>query len=438
MSWINKRKTRRGDRWDARVYLGGEQGSIYKTCNTKGEADTWARAQETRKDKGDHLIADKRTLAQYLSAWLTLKSEGAVKDRSETRRAIGPRTMDDYRRGLTEWIIAPEKKELRRVGHIRIDRVTYTTLNSLYESMRKFTTVGTIKKLNRLLGQAFVGAVKIGVLARNPADFADVPQVAAGSDESDDEDGASSSSSMTVEQTKQFLTAARTAAEAEERDGLPHLVPERCWSALWHVLACCGLRPGEAFALKWADVTWAEGTEAASLKVNHNLVRVRGVAGYQLRKPKTKSGKRTVPLIPEAAEELRRWRIQQKRQRLLAGAKWSDKDFVFTTSKGTPLHGARRSFERVCARAELGEWGEEPKREHASGPLKARKFISAFRIYDLRHTFGTLLVASGVPLNVVAALMGHTNAVLILSIYGHALPNQTQDAPRKLGALLFA
>lgn len=436
MSWVNKRKTRRGERWDARVYTGGEKPYLYKTFKTEADAKRWGREQETRKDKGDRPTADKRTFAQYLGAWLKLKEEGAVKDRSKTLRAVGPRTMDDYRRALTEWIIEPKHKDLPRVGLKRLDAVTYHTLESLYESMRQFTTLGVIRRLNRLLGQAFVEAERKGILSRNPASLANVPQVSAPNGEGGDEDaddGDSSAKAMTPEEANQFLKAARELAEEQERSENQGLIPQRCWSALWHVLLGTGLRPGEAFALTWPDID----PEFENVNVRRNLVRVRGTSGYQLRKPKTKKARRTVPLIPHAAEELKRWRIQQKRQRLFAGPKWADHDFIFTTSLGGPLYGARRSFKCVCARAGLGVWGEEPKRVHASGPLPARQFTPAFRIYDLRHTFVSLLLMDGHPVNVVAELVGHEQASFTIAKYGHALPKQTKQAAIKLEAVLF-
>jgi integrase len=162
------------------------------------------------------------------------------------------------------------------------------------------------------------------------------------------------------------------------------------------------------------------------------------VKGYRLEKPKTKKSKRTVPLPESSAEELKRWRIQQKRQAAwFAGPERQDLGFVFTTSKGTPLHGARRSFERVCARAGLGKWGEEPKREHATGPLPARKFTPAFRIYDLRHTFATLALANGVPVNVVSDWLGHENPAFTYAKYGHALKKDTQAAVVTMEGVLF-
>lgn len=110
---------------------------------------------------------------------------------------------------------------------------------------------------------------------------------------------------------------------------------------------------------------------------------------------------------------------------------------MFRTNKGTRLHSARRSFERVCAKAGLGAWGPEPQRVKATGPLPAREFTPAFRIYDLRHTYVSLLLMHGVPVNVVADLAGHEKASFTIARYGHALPKQRREATEKLETLLF-
>lgn len=237
---------------------------------------------------------------------------------------------------------------------------------------------------------------------------------------------------MNREQADGFLAAARIIAEKQEAAG-ESLMPERCWSALWHVMLGGGLRPGEAFALQWGDLD----ETAKAVQVRRNLVRVRGTRGYLLLKPKTKKSRRTVPLPASAWQELTRWRTVQKRQRLLAGEGWQDLGFVFTTSKGGPLHGARRSFERVSATAGLGEWGPEPAREHLTGPLPARPFTAGFRIYDLRHTYVTLLLLNGVPVNVVADPAGHENAAFTVARYGHSLKQRADEATKKLESLLF-
>lgn len=426
---IKKRQTKRRVVWDVRVYVGWpDQPYLYKTFKSETEAKTWKREQETRKDKGDRPSADKRTLGQYLSQWLKLKADGAVIDRHMRKKPIGPRTLDDYRRLAEDWIVKPDenKKGLHRIGHLRVDAITYHKLNALYESMREFTTVGTIKKLNRFLGQCFVELEKKGTLGRNPCDWTNVPALKK----------RVVSKSMEPDEAEEFLRRARELAEAQEaEEDREYQVPARCWSALFHVLVGTGLRPGECFALKWSEVD--DNDLSPRVIVKHNLIRVRGTKGYKLDDPKTERAKRTVPLLPSVVKELKAWRTMQKRQRLNAGAEWESHDFVFTTSVGSPLHGARRAFERVCAKAGLGVWLEEPKREHATGPVKAREFDPAFRIYDLRHTFGTNALAKGIPVNVVADWMGHDDPAFTYARYGHALKSSQKESVAKLQAAFF-
>jgi len=127
--------------------------------------------------------------------------------------------------------------------------------------------------------------------------------------------------------------------------------------------------------------------------------------------------------------------------RRIAGDAWQAHGFVFTASEGQPLQGARASWERVCAKAGLGELKPEIdkgawRKLHPHGPLPKRRFRPAFRIYDLRHTFATQLVANGVPLHVVAKLLGHSpNSVMLLKRYLHASPDQRAGAVQTLDVL---
>src|SRR2546426_1385664 len=376
-------------RWRIQVYLGRHPETRkhqFKsiTRDTLKDVEKEARKWETKKDTHEPITTDKRTLAEYLTGWLALKERGAVADRNGRKKRIGPRTLDDYRRLLTDWLLKPKHADLPLVGRVRLDKVTFETLNTLYRAMEQVTVVGTVKKLNVLLGQVFHEAQQKGILARNPAEWTNVPQE--DDAEGDDEDAAAKA--MDPEQAARFLMVARAFADAQGDD--LYAMPERCWSALWHVLLGGGLRPGEAFALRWDDVH----ETAKAVQVRHNLVRIRGVKGYELRKPKTKKSRRVVPLPESAWKELMLWKkVQRWSQQRVAGEEWQDLGFVFTTSKGTPLHGARRSFERVSKKADLGEWGPEPKRtEGQPGPLPARQFKPAFRIYDLRPSFRTLLL----------------------------------------------
>lgn len=52
------------------------------------------------------------------------------------------------------------------------------------------------------------------------------------------------------------------------------------------------------------------------------------------------------------------------------------------------------------------------------------------RFHDLRHTHGSLLIAEGVPVNVVSERLGHTHIAHTLQTYQHVLPGIQADAAR--------
>ena len=54
------------------------------------------------------------------------------------------------------------------------------------------------------------------------------------------------------------------------------------------------------------------------------------------------------------------------------------------------------------------------------------------RPYDLRHAFGTEMVAAGVDIGTVAKLMGHSNPMMLLSNYQYVMDRQKRDAVESL------
>ena len=66
----------------------------------------------------------------------------------------------------------------------------------------------------------------------------------------------------------------------------------------------------------------------------------------------------------------------------------------------------------------------------------ARK-LNTLRLYDLRHSCATLLLAAGENPKVVSERLGHASIVLALDIYSHVLPSMQQAATDKLERILF-
>jgi len=74
---------------------------------------------------------------------------------------------------------------------------------------------------------------------------------------------------------------------------------------------------------------------------------------------------------------------------------------------------------------------ESPVLTHHEEALKGAKPKSRFRLYDLRHTFGSRPAMAGVELATLKELMGHSN-ISITMRYVHPTPEHKQEALRKL------
>ena len=68
---------------------------------------------------------------------------------------------------------------------------------------------------------------------------------------------------------------------------------------------------------------------------------------------------------------------------------------------------------------------------------KAAK-LPPMRLHDLRHTHGTLLVASGVHPKVVQERLGHHSSAFTMDTYAHAMPAMQVEAASRLAALVGA
>jgi integrase len=147
-----------------------------------------------------------------------------------------------------------------------------------------------------------------------------------------------------------------------------------------------GIRTEEARALRWDHVN----LDAASIAVWRS-VRLGGDT-------KTSKSRRTLGLPKAAVEALHEHRVRQDEEKLAAGELWRDHNLVFTTAVGTELDAAnvRRYFRGICKAAGIGD-GWTPR--------------------ELRTSFVSLLSASGVPVEEIARLAGHSSSRTTEVIY---------------------
>ena len=134
-----------------------------------------------------------------------------------------------------------------------------------------------------------------------------------------------------------------------------------------------GMRLGEILSLKWCHID-----------INSNTIHILD----------TKNGsKREMPINEQVKTAL----IRTRKNPLSA--------YVFCNEKGDPVKDIRKSFFTA---------------------LKKSGIVS-FRFHDLRHTFASQLVMSGVDLNTVRELMGHKSLEMTLR-YSHLSPDHKKRA----------
>jgi integrase len=181
-------------------------------------------------------------------------------------------------------------------------------------------------------------------------------------------------------------------------DGIGKLIAaaDETWRPLLATAVFTGLRQSELLGLTWADVD----LEGGYLKVRKQLDR----SGARVA-PKTPKAVRDVEMFPALVKLLR-----EHKERAFASGWAKASDYVFTTRLGRPLR------HRNVARSALD-------------PALERTALPEMRWHDLRHTFASMLIAQGRYDVFIARQLGHANANITRSIYGH-LFDQAEHAER--------
>jgi integrase len=82
----------------------------------------------------------------------------------------------------------------------------------------------------------------------------------------------------------------------------------------------------------------------------------------------------------------------------------------------------------------------EPVHPHAISQaferIARRSGSPVIRLYDVRHTNGTLLIKAGGPVKVVSARPGHATPSLTIDSYQHVLPGMQAEAARTFESLV--
>lgn len=353
----------------------GKRRQIWRKAENKSDAKEMAkRMQRELEDYGDTVLTGDRIT---LNQYLDQWLQSAAKPR------LSERTYIDYEELLRRYV-RPE------LGRKTLSNLRPLDIQALYSGMQdRSLSARTVRYTHAVLSSAFKQAVRWRMLVQNPASLVELPK-----------QSRKEMQALSPNDAGRFLKAA-----AEDR-----------YSLLFSIALVTGMRPEEYLALQWKDVD----LQRRYMTVQRTLVWRRSGGGWYFGAPKTSRSRRNIPLPSGVIQALMDHKRKQAEERLKAGPKYHNHDLVFTTKEGGPLMSRnilRRHFKPVLKRAGLPE---------------------SIRLYDLRHSCATLLLAANENPKVVSERLGHASISLTLDTYSHILPSMQQGATEKLDKLLFA
>jgi integrase len=182
--------------------------------------------------------------------------------------------------------------------------------------------------------------------------------------------------------------------EAEVEKVLTHIEGDR-YAIAWH-LALAGLRLGEICGLRWSDID----LKANTLAVENTRLQ-RGKKHIE-KAPKSRAGRRELPLPDHLIVELKATRKIQATDRLKLGEAYVASGYVVVNEAGEALtpNAVESRWARVLVAAEV---------RHR-------------RLHDARHTCGTLMHLKGVPIALISAWLGHASKAFTMQTYVNPKP----------------
>ena len=349
-------------RWEARYTFGIDPGTgkqIQKSVYGKTQKEV---AQNLRQitaeiDAKTYVAPCKLSVAEWMAVWAQDYLVG-----------IKASTAYLYKRTI-ELYIEPH------LGHIRLDTLNAHTVQHFYNELAKPSkpdaaplSAKPIKNIHGVLHKALQQAVLLNYIRYNPTTACVLPKI--------------------VKKEIHPLTDQQTAQLLNLLKGSKYEIPLT-------VDLFTGLREGELLGLIWDCVDFEKGT----ILVNKQLRRSQRKGGTYYFSPPKNNKSRTITPAPYVMKLLQAQKVQQARQRLMAGPAWEDSGLVFTNEFGRYIsyRAIFDSFKRIVKRIGLSD----------------------ARIHDLRHTYAVNCIRAGDDIKTVQSNLGHATAAFTLDVYGH-------------------
>ena len=351
-------KQRSNGKYELRFTVDGKRYSVY------GDTPTECKAKEIQKrqDIAEGITGNNCTLNSYFNEFIRQKTQ-----------SIKAQTIRGYKTAYKCHI----KDSLGSMRIQNIERKNILQFQSELAKQLKPTSANyVITSLSTILHYAVVD----GIITKNPCD--NVTKLRDDSEKARD----TIHRALTVEETNQFLNEASNDWMYE----------------LFVFLFTTGCRIGEAGALRWSDIDYANNCIHINRTVTGSIEgkRIEGT-------PKTQTSKRDIPLMKITSDAL-----DSQQEKLEArGFIQTESDHVFQTVNGKPIDC--KGFDRIILRLlkHLSKQGIE---------------IEHFSVHATRDTFATRCIESGMNMNTLKTILGHASLAMTADLYAHVLPNTKQ------------
>lgn len=272
------------------------------------------------------------------------------------------------------------------LGDKPIAFITTADVQKFYNNLRKNGRIknqhiygnglsdASVVRVHCMLHEAMDMAVKEHLISKNPTNGTTVPKIA--------------------KKEMQVLTDEQLAAFMKLVDAEEH------WRDFFYTELTTGLRRGEICGLKWTDFDEVEG----KLNINRSIDLRNGE--IMVGETKTGKGKRSFYLPVSTANVLRERKENSK-------SEWIFTDLINPELPIAPP-AAYRKMKQLLQKAGLPN----------------------IRFHDLRHTFATHALTSGVDAKTLSGILGHTNASFTLDTYTHVTTDMQQRASNIVGGFM--
>lgn len=311
-------------------------------------------AAEEPRDDADISFAD------YLAKWLQI-----------ARSTIALTTYSSYS-GLIDSAIDP----WFRKTSVTLKELNARHIQDFYSAMLAKVKPNTVIHYHAVIHRALKYAVRTDLIATNPADKVDRPRK-----------NDFTASFYSKEEMNQLFAAC---------EGTLIEVPVK-------MAAFYGLRRSEVMGLKWDAIDFMKGT--VSIRHTVTSCMVDGKTTIVARdSTKTKSSRRTLPLVPPIRKLLLKAQAQQAENRRLCGNCYC-----------TDYDGY------ICIN-EMGERFNPSVFSTQFRKLLEKNGLRHIRFHDLRHSCASLLLANNVSMKQIQEWLGHSDFSTTANIYAHMDP----------------